>query len=138
MYMKPVKYFDPRRVEDNVEVLYEEDYKGVHVVIVNLGKYPTAYCTNIVKLAQASDSWDWDAENKPHGGLTFIGEAYWNKEDKNNYLGWDYGHAGDFDGYYVDEVQRDVFGEPCKMWTTEDILEDAKKFVDFLVTQPLW
>ena len=134
--MKPVKYFHPRSVENNVEVLYEEDYNNVHIVVVNLGKYPCAYCENIVHLDCPSDSWDWDTT--PHGGITFRGAAYWNSNDQRDYIGWDYGHAGDFDGYHTDGIQLTVFGMECRKWHTEEIVEEARQFVDFLLTEPLW
>lgn len=136
MEIKPVRYFDPRSVENNVEVLYEEDYNGIHLVVVNLGKYPCAYCENIVHLDCPSNSWDWSA--LPHGGITFEGEAYWNPDDHRRYIGWDYGHAGDFDGYYVDKIQINAFYGECHKWTTEEIIEDTKRFIDFLVTRPIW
>ena len=73
--------------------------------------------------------------DSPHGGLTFgcenaIPPLLEGIASKGNYLGWDYGHIGDWLGHY----NPDSF-MPGKKWTTEEILEQVKNTIEELMNK---
>lgn len=49
-----------------------------------------------------------------HGGSGYFGNAYWNKDDKKIYVGWDYGHIDDYDARHPESGG--------KKWSLIDIL----------------
>ena len=111
------------------EVLYSGEYKGYKFAIMNLGTHPTAYVENkngFPYYEEANEETDY----LPHGGFTYYGEAYWDKSDKAIYIGWDYGHCGDYMGYYLNADKAIWNGD--RKWATAEIYEDVKKVIDFL------
>lgn len=124
--MKEMVYQKNRKIE----ILYNGEYKGYKFAILNLGTHPTAYVEN------KNGFPDYDKTNElaaySHGGYTYFGGAYWDKEDKTEYLGWDYAHCDDFVGYYTSDS-----GLWCtKQWTTAEIYEEVKRVIDYLSTLP--
>lgn len=125
--MKEMVYQKDRQIE----VLYNGEYKGYKFAILNLGFHPTAYVEN------KNGFPDYDTANElygyyPHGGYTYFGAAYWDKNDKTEYLGWDYAHCDDFAGYYTPDMG--YLYETTKQWTTTEIYEEVKKTIDYLST----
>lgn len=114
------------------EVLHSGEYKGYKFAILSLGTHPTAYVENkngYSSYDQANEKTDYC----PHGGFTYIGNAYWDDYDNVEYLGWDYAHYNDFIGYAM--VYKMVLPELCsngKKWTTEEIFEDMKNVITIL------
>lgn len=114
-----------------LEVLYSGEYNGYKFAILNLGIHPTAYVEN------KNGFEDYDQANEvdgycPNGGYTYLGRAYWDKDDNAKYIGWDYAHCDDFAGYYTPDMGS--LYETTKQWTTEEIYEEVKKTIDFLST----
>ena len=121
--MKEMKYQKDRIID----VLHSGEYKGRKFAILNLGSHPTAYVELKAEEVQKSSSYD-DYDLNVHGGFTFLGEAYWNKEDKSKYIGWDYAHCDDFMGYYTPNDSSMYF--TSIRYTTEGIFEDVKSVID--------
>lgn len=123
--MKEMVYHSDRKIE----VIYSGEYKGYSFAILNLGTHPTAYVENKNGFA------DYDEANEftdyvAHGGFTYYGQAYWDKSDKRNYIGWDYAHCDDYAGYYT---QCDGLWKTTHKWTTPQIYEDVKEVIDCLL-----
>lgn len=110
------------REQRKAEILEQGEYKGHKFVILSLGSHPTAYVENKIKAVNYDDEHLNDIE--VHGGFTYCREAYWNKADDTNYLGWDYTHYNDYNAF-IPEVGG-------KRYTTEEIFEEVKHVIDQL------
>jgi len=112
------------------EVLYSGEYKGYKFCIMNLGTHPTAYVE--CKLEDCNSYTDERLDNiSVHGGFTYLGEAYWGKEN-STYIGWDYAHYMDYAGYEV-MFPAHMRSAENKKWTTAEILEEVKSVIDQLI-----
>lgn len=98
-------------------VFEEGSYKGYDYVIVDNGMFPTAYVS-------VSGVWN-EGSLHPHGGITYLGVAPWNKEDIRTFIGWDYAHACDQVGNFIEG----------KIWTPEEVKEDIFGVIDALIAQ---
>lgn len=122
--MKPVVY----KKELEKEILHSGEYLKHKFVILNLGMHPTAYIECKLEDCKGTSDERLD-EIVVHGGFTWFGTAHWDKDDKTMYLGWDYGHYGDFAGYMT---ENDLFIDwNEKKWTTEEIYNEVK----YVITQ---
>ena len=106
----------------------KDTYRGLTYIIASCGTHPVAY----VKIPR--NHFFYRVRDKEviynfpapcHGGITFVGTPStigvdFNKRDI--WIGWDYAHAGDF--------YREGNG---KKWTLEEIYEDVKTFINFLL-----
>lgn len=117
--MKEMVYSDKLKLE----ILYQGVYKEHKFTILNRGYYPTAYVENKLNITDIFDERIDFVD--VHCGFSYWGEAYWDKEDKTSYLGWDYGHICDYNGALP-------FAED-KQWTTEEIYEEVKFVIDQLI-----
>lgn len=61
----------------------------------------------------------------PHGYFTYSGNRFDNKNEW--WLGWDYGHAGDYWGI------EGVFTQNGKKWSREEIEAECKAVIDALI-----
>ncbi len=121
------------------EMIYQKDRKiellekgtcfGYEYYILNLGTHPTAYINIPIKHKFYGKHYD-DIHNKydieVHGGLTYSKNHLWisdNKEIKGWFIGWDYGHYGDYAGY--EEMLPKNIRVGGKKWTTEEIREEV-------------
>lgn len=134
MKMKEMEY----KCESVAEVLYEGKYHGYHFVIVSYGFHPCAY-------VEVPKSHPWYGRNysnddilnnvNVHGGLTWGDdlEHVLGERGKNRwFLGWDYAHAGDFEGYYLSKIFKPKTVEPFlndKKWTTAEIYKEVKSVI---------
>jgi len=105
------------------EVLDSGYCLGFFYYILSLGYHPTAYIKipeNHIAYKKHHDDVDIDV----HGGLTYSRD-YLFLENKQTiegwFIGWDYGHCGDYAGYY--EKMGIVSDE--KKWTTEEIKREV-------------
>ena len=118
------------------ELLHNGKYKGYNFCIYSYGIHPCAY-VEIPKDhpwygKQYYEDFIYD-KIVCHGGLTF--SDYLSKENEEKglngkwFIGWDYAHAGDYEGY------NEMFGFDLqdKKWTTEEIFEEVKNVIDQLV-----
>ena len=109
------------------QVLMEGDYEERHFVIIrHEDGFPNAYVE--IKeddwICQAELDGEYDRrydlyEGCVHGGATFYGQCYWNKDDTRWYLGWDYDHLGDYHEYHPYDNKEKDHG---KKWAIVEIL----------------
>lgn len=109
-------------------------YKGLNYIIkrnLNLG-FPLAY----VKLPK-NHPWKrkknyWNIPLEVHGSLTFMArvktkeDAGWQGFDKGTWIGWDYGHAGDYVDY-GDGTGFSALGE--RHWSDVEVEEEIKSAI---------
>lgn len=118
--------YQPKR---KIEVLYSGTYQDYKFAILNLGTHPTAYVE--CKLDNCNSYGDKRFDTvSVHGGLTYMGEAYWDKSDKTVYIGWDYAHYMDYAGYEM-EFPGDLRTNGRK-WTTSEIFDEVKSVIEQL------
>jgi hypothetical protein len=95
---------------------------GLLYYIMNLGLYPTAY----IKLP---NNFNIDEnEIEVHGGITYSEDHLWISENQKldgKFVGWDYAHYGDYDGYK--ELVSKKFRTGGKRWTTEEIYKEVRE-----------
>ena len=107
-------------------------YKGKDYVIVSImGNHPCAYVQTDIDFYNQQD-----LTEPAHCGFTFYSslshlERYneLTEEQKKilcrNFVGWDYGHAGDYTyGFHFKDDKK---------WTTEEILENVKEVIDWVI-----
>ena len=106
-------------------------YEGYEYAIVSRGFHPCAY----VKLSEGHTYYGVDYADIPvecHCGLTYSyayidgipsGSGWW--------IGWDYGHCGDYSGLMNDN-HHDIDISRYKKRTTAEILEEVKQVIDQL------
>lgn len=121
--------------ERNIELLYNNIYKGYHYYILSLGTHPTAY-VELPKKHKFYNKSYWKIEEESnilvHGGLTYSdnGLQIGNNTTLENswFIGWDYAHCVDYycfpDDFYNDKDH--------KKWTTEEIKKDCENVIDQL------
>ena len=134
--MKEMKYTCDLETK---EILYEGEYKGYYFYIVSYGIHPCAYI-EIPKNHRwfGRDYNDEELENiECHGGLTYSDNLHHvlGKEKANGrwFIGWDYGHLGDFEGFYLDDRFEYGVLKNDKKWTTEEIYKEVCDVIDQIV-----
>ena len=117
--------------EQKTEILYEGHYKGYHFLIVSYGTHPCAY----VELPK-EHKWygkDYnDIDVDCHWGLTFGDDLdhVLGEEGKNKFfIGWDYAHCGDYNGFNEHPRFLGAFSCDGKKWTTKEIYSEVKKVI---------
>lgn len=113
---KPMKYID----KPICERIAQGTYKGIDYYVINLGKYPCAY-------VDITGTWMYEMgyaeyEIDCHGGLTYGEKTLATVEKEGWFIGWDYGHCGDYCSYARSPLS--------KKWTTEEIVEECKNVID--------
>ncbi len=94
---------------------------GLLYFILNLGFHPTAY----IKLPNNSNI--DENEIDVHGGVTYLDDHLWindNEKLDGKFIGWDYGHYGDYGGF--EELVPEEFRIGEKKWTTKEIYEEVR------------
>lgn len=98
--MKEMKY----QATSKIELLFDEEYKGYHYYILNLGTHPTAYVeiTKGNKLfgKTYNEIYEDDIDIEVHGGLTYSRDYMFLGKDTK------------------------------KEWTTEEIIEECKSVIE--------
>ncbi len=119
--------YKPRK---ELEILAEGEYEKFKYVIISQGLYPMAYIENKFEFNTLTFAQDYAS---PHGSFTYLGKAYWNDNDKSNYLGWYYGHKYDFNGYDL-VFEADKQNKTAKKWTTQEIIDEIKIVINEMIT----
>ena len=118
-----------------VKLLYRGCYKGYDYFVYNLGLHPTAYIGVDKSSKLYGKDWEDLWELNVHGGVTYSRpylNGYELLYDKPTwFIGWDYGHAFDYSGLYIEN--HSSINEGCKKWTTEEIIEECKRVIDDIV-----
>jgi hypothetical protein len=75
-----------------------------------------------------------------HGGLTFKAtvtgkENHWQGFTKGTWIGWDYGHVGDFTDYGFAFSNDSVFkyNEMDKKWEYEEVEKEVKEVIEKII-----
>ena len=112
-------------------IAYDDIIGGRQVFIIYMGTHPCAYVESNIDYY-----WEKQDFSEPvHWGFTFYDTLlHWEKElpgydeekMKKHYVGWDYGHYGDY-GVFKHEKRM-----PGKKWTTDEIIEEIKRAVKWL------
>lgn len=112
------------------EVLDSGQCMGFFYCILNLGAYPTAY----IKIPENHPYYKKhynEIDINVHWGLTYSREYLEIGEIPTLdgwFIGWDYAHAGDYVGWYEEEVYKQFsLHKDTKKWTTEEIKEDVER-----------
>lgn len=94
---------------------------GLLYYILNLGLHPTAY----IKIPSNCNINECDIY--VHGGVTYSDNFLWvskNKKIDGHFIGWAYGHFGDYGGY--EELLPKELRTGGKKWTTKEIFEEVR------------
>lgn len=102
-------------------IVVKGEYKGCKYAILSLGRHPVAYVEDFLGLGDYCNP--LLESIVVHGGFTYYGERMSEYSDNSNYLGWDYGHYGDYSS--IDELLPPDLKAGGKKWTTEEILEEV-------------
>ena len=107
---------------------------GYDFYVLSYGTHPCCY----VRIPVGHKFYDVDYDDIPfycHGGLTFGERDLFDSTDEDYFIGWDYGHAGDFSGFDMSFG----FGSNGHKYTTKelvlDCLESIRDFVKELTKE---
>lgn len=119
------------------DMIYQTEFKrevldtgyclGLLYFILNLGTHPTAY----MKIPENSKYYGKDMEEidlNVHGGVTYVRDyLYISEKQKIDgwFIGWDYGHYGDYAGY--EELLPQAIRAGGKKWSTKEIYQEVRK-----------
>ena len=112
--------------------LVKGEFMGHKYEICSNGTSPTAYVT-CNYLVNFSDKGVY--KSLPvHGGCTFVGtrENDYLEDIKGSWVGWDYGHSGDFIKLPSIELYNTVYFVNNKKWTVAEVMEDVIKAISFI------
>lgn len=123
--MKEMKY----QSQMKIEVLDTGFCFGLLYYIMNLGTHPTAYI-RIPKGHKLYGKNDEEIYQKVdvHGGITYINDSITienNQKIEGWFIGWDYGHYGDYMG--IEELVPMEFRIGGKKWTTQEIYKELRE-----------
>lgn len=114
--------------EDNTfphQILAVGECFGVKFYVCSInGTHPTAYLRIPQDMPLYGIGYDEaDELIDVHGGFTYSENHLYGVENDNKswFLGWDYGHHGDYAGYYLGDHNFDNYRE----WTTEKIISEC-------------
>ena len=108
------------------------EFMGHKYEICTNGIHPTAYVT-CGYFVNISDKEVYDSL-PVHGGCTFIGTRAndYLEDIKGGWVGWDYGHSGDFMKPPATEPHNDIYFGYNKKWTVAEVMEDVIKAISFI------
>lgn len=105
------------------KLLYKETYRDFTIYIYDLGDYPAVFI-EIPQTHHYYHKHHKDIKNQNvHGGLVYS-QSKLGFIKNSWFIGWDYGQDGDY------TVFNSSMGFSGKRYLTEEILADAKKYVD--------
>lgn len=109
-------------------ILAAGEHAGVKFYVCNInGRHPTAYLRVPKGMFLWGRPYDYAGDFLlVHGGLTY-GEDHLEgvpNDDDSWFFGWDYGHAGDFAGYYLRNPD-DYLATHSKKWSIDEIVKEC-------------
>lgn len=113
--------------KEEAEVLATGFCFGLLYYILNLGTHPTAY----IRIPKNNKFYGKEAgkiDVDVHGGITYSEEGLYvekGKEVEGWFIGWDYGHYGDYLGF--EEKYPQQYKTGGKKWTTDEIFEEVRE-----------
>lgn len=139
----PMVYHRSLNSDDNFPhyIIASGEHSGVKFYICNLnGMHPTAYLRIPKGKPLYGAEYDYASEFiDVHYGFTYARDNLLGVEndDESWFLGWDYGHHGDFAGYYLrDPNDNDYIATHAHKWTTDEIVKECEKACEELAN--LW
>ena len=134
-FCKPMVYTKEPTPPKEGELIAQGHYNGLNYYVKNInGRHPTAY----VEIPQGHKAYSIDFNEidydilEVHYGVTYQKDFLLpvdNEGDRcHKFVGWDYGHCTDFEGYYIglgNSLERE-----SKRWTTEEIIQECKEAID--------
>ena len=121
MKLEPMVYHDnrinPVRIADGI-------YRKMPYYVLNFGTHPCAYVDTAPAGITTVNPYDISC----HGGVTYTDKRLATVEDEGIFIGWDYAHCGDYDGY-LGAMGEYAFGS-MKKWATEEIVAECKAVID--------
>lgn len=119
--LEPMVYHDhrikPVRIADG-------EYRGIPYYVLSFGTHPCAY----VDVAPVGSMEINPDDIVCHGGVTYTNHRLATVEREGCYIGWDYAHCMDYDGY-LGAMHEYAFGF-AKKWTTEEIVAECMAVID--------
>ena len=128
-----------RRLERNQGgpgfVIAEGEHEGFKFFVKNIcGMHPTAY----VVVPKGHPLYCWEPKIGEldkidvHGGVTFTATNLAGAEIEKDMwvIGWDYGHAGDYAGYFEGDERESV--KELHKWTTDEIIAECERVCNTL------
>ena len=120
------------------EMIYQKDrippvrladgvYRGVPFYVLSLGTHPCAY-VDIAPLGLHTIN---ESDIDCHGGITYHSDHLATVDHEGNFLGWDYAHCMDYDGY-LGAIHEYAFSF-AKKWTTAEMVAECKNVIDQIV-----
>lgn len=112
--------------KEEAEVLATGFCFGLLYYILNLGTHPTAY----IRIPKNNKFYKKQGEElniNVHGGVTYTAEGLYinnGKKVEGWFIGWDYGHCGDYLGFEEKYVKGLAKG---KKWTTDEIFTEVRE-----------
>lgn len=113
--------------KEEAEVLATGFCFGLLYYILNLGTHPTAY----IRIPKNNKFYGKEAgkiDVDVHGGITYSEEGLYvekGKEIEGWFIGWDYGHYGDYLGF--EERYPLLCRTGGKKWTTDEIFAEVRE-----------
>ena len=121
MKLEPMVYCDhrigPIRIADG-------EYHGIQYYVLSFGTHPCAY----VDIAPIGFMGINPNDIACHGGVTYNDNRLATVEREGHYIGWDYAHCTDYDGY-LGAMNEYAFSF-AKKWTTEEIVAECMAVID--------
>lgn len=110
-------------------ILATGEHRGVKFYVCNInGSHPTAY----IRIPKNKPLWfvdyfECDEYIEVHGGFTYARDNLDGVENNDHswFIGWDYGHHGDYFGHYLREP-KDYLATHNKKWTTDEIIAECE------------
>lgn len=119
--LEPIVYYDhriePIRIADG-------EYRGIPFYVLSLGTHPCAY----VNIAQSGIMTIDPNDISCHGGVTYTSNRLATVEHEGTFIGWDYAHWGDYNGYLG--ATNGYASVDDKRWTTEEIVAECENVID--------
>ena len=115
-----------------IKPLVKGEFMGHKYEICTNERYPIAYVTCGYSV-NFSDKGVYDSL-PVHGGCTFIGTRENDYLDgiKGGWVGWNYGHSGDFIKSLFAKQHNDIYFGNNKKWTVAEVMEDVIKAISFI------
>lgn len=137
----PMIYHTSLNKDDNFPhyIIASGEHRGVRFYICNInGMHPTAYLR--IPKGKPLHGAEYDYANdfiEVHWGFTYASDGLFGVENDDDswFLGWDYGHAGDFAGYYLRHPD-DYLATHSHKWTTDEIIKECGEVCEELAK--LW
>lgn len=114
------------------------DYKGRTFIVIYIGSHPCAYVECKTDLYNQEDNQE-NSVYLVHGGFTWYGPlSHWIRYFHNvdpkilakKYVGWDYGHLGDYTRFYDNYLPK--HSDDLTKWTTNNLIDGIVDLIDWM------